>query len=57
MHYNGVESINDCLAGVGRLGGEVVVPEMPVRWFGYPAHCLDTEGNLFGLFQEDPTAR
>jgi len=57
MHYIGVKSIDKYLKDVERLGGKVVLQKMPVPTFGYLAQCQDTEGNLFGLFEGDPTAR
>jgi uncharacterized protein len=39
------------------LGGQVALPKFPVpgqRWQGY---FLDTEGNTFGVFEVDDTAR
>lgn len=56
-HYIGVTSIEKYLKDVERLGGKVVLQKMSVPSFGYLAQCQDTEGNLFGLWQEDPAAR
>ena len=30
--------------------------EMPVPGVGWLAYCKDTEGNVFGMMQTDPTA-
>lgn len=57
IHYIGVTSVDTFLKDVERLGGTVVLPKMPVPFFGYLAQCKDTEGNLFGLWQDDPAAR
>jgi len=57
MPYIGVDSLDRYLALVTRLGGRVVMPKMPVPSFGYLAQCKDPEGNMFGLWQEDPQAR
>lgn len=57
VQYIGVESIDRYLAEVTRLGGKVVMQKMPVPSFGYLAHCQDTEGNIFGLWEEDASAR
>ena len=51
--YFGVDSVDDYCARVEKLGGKVTLPKMPIPGFGYLANCLDTEGNPFGLFQED----
>ena len=39
------------------LGGEVAVPKMPVPGVGWLAYYKDTEGNVFGMMQNDPNAR
>jgi predicted enzyme related to lactoylglutathione lyase len=39
------------------LGASVVMPKSPVPGFGYLALCVDTEGNPFGLWEENPKAR
>jgi predicted enzyme related to lactoylglutathione lyase len=56
-NYIGVASIDEYLARVESLGGKVILPKMTVPGFGYLAVCLDTEGNSFGLWEEDPTAK
>jgi predicted enzyme related to lactoylglutathione lyase len=55
-NYIGVADIDLYVARVRELGGAVVLPQMPVPGFGYLAVCTDTEGNLFGLWQENPGA-
>ena len=37
-------------------GGEIVVPRMSIPGVGHSMYCVDTEGNIFGLHQPDPTA-
>lgn len=53
--YFDVDDINAGVARVGELGGEGGQP-MPVPSMGWFAHCTDTEGNEFGLWQTDPEA-
>lgn len=55
-NFIGVDSVDDALAKVKALGGRALSDKMTVPGFGYMATCLDTEGNLFGLFHEDPQA-
>lgn len=55
--YFGVSSVSDYSASVERLGGKVLMPKMAVPNMGYFAVCMDTEGNVFGLWEEDPKAR
>ena len=54
--YIGVSSIDEYTAKVEKLGGQVLQPKMPVPGWGYLAMCLDTEGNTFGLWQDDTNA-
>jgi len=39
------------------LGGKILVPKMAVPKTGYFALCMDTEGNVFGLWENDPQAK
>lgn len=55
-NYVDVASVEDYGKKVEMLGGKVVVPKMAVPHMGYFAVCLDTEGNLFGLWQTDSSA-
>ena len=41
---------------VKKAGGQVLQPKTPVPGQGYFAYCKDTEGNVFGIFEADPTA-
>ena len=41
---------------VEKLGGKVLVSKMAVPKMGYFALCMDTEGNVFGLWEDDPQA-
>lgn len=53
----GVESVDAALQQVLRCGGKLALPKMAIPGVGYQAHCLDTEGVVFGLHQSDPSAR
>ena len=55
--YIGVGSIEEYTAKVERLGGKVVQPKMTVSGWGYLSICLDTEDNMFGLWQDDKNAK
>jgi uncharacterized protein len=46
-----VPSVDDFVAKITENGGKVVVPKMEIPGVGYIAYCLDTEGNLFGVFE------
>ena len=56
-NYIGVPSVDSCLGDVVRLGGKVLLRKTAVQKFGYLAVCEDTEGNTFGLWEEDPGAK
>lgn len=53
-NFMGVASVEESLCKVKELGGQALSGRLTVPGFGYMAMCLDTEGNPFGLFQEDP---
>jgi len=53
----GVDSVDDYVAKVVTNGGTVLVAKHPIPGVGYLAYCADTEGNIFGLMSDDPTAR
>jgi predicted enzyme related to lactoylglutathione lyase len=37
-------------------GGEIVVDKMPIPGVGWLAYAKDTDGNIFGMMQNDPNA-
>ncbi len=55
--YFGVNSVDEYTAKVEKLGGKVILPKTAVPGWGYLAACLDTENNMFGLWQEDKNAK
>jgi predicted enzyme related to lactoylglutathione lyase len=52
----GVDSVDDYLARITAHGGKVIRPKAAVPGVGWLAYCEDSEGNRFGLMQNDPTA-
>ncbi len=38
-------------------GGQVALPKMAVPGIGWLAYVKDTEGNIFGMMQNDPNAK
>lgn len=56
MNYIGIPDIDEHASRVKQLGGLVIMPKMTVPGFGYLAICTDTEGNPFGLWQDEPGA-
>ena len=53
MNYVGVPSVAAYLEKVAALGGRVVMPRTPIPGVGSLAICEDTEGNRFGLVDDD----
>ena len=49
--FFGVDSIEEYTAKIKKSGGTVLQAKMPVPGWGYLATCLDTESNLFGIWQ------
>ena len=52
----GVESLDMSVAAALAAGATMALPKMPIKGVGWLAYCHDTEGNLFGMMQNDPTA-
>ena len=46
-----VQSIEDALTRIEKLGGKKVSDKMPVGDMGFAAYFKDTEGNVVGLWQ------
>jgi uncharacterized protein len=53
--YFDVDDIDAALAQVRELGGQAE-EKQPVPTMGWFAHCKDTEGTNFGLWQSDESA-
>jgi len=51
-----VPSVDEYAAKIEQAGGQIVVPKMPVPGVGWLAYFKDTEGNIFGIMQNDPSA-
>jgi predicted enzyme related to lactoylglutathione lyase len=54
--YIGVPSIEKYAAKIQKAGG-TVANQMPVPGWGYLAICFDTEGNMFGIWEENENAK
>jgi uncharacterized protein len=57
MNYFGVPSLDAAMKQVKSLGGTVMSEKMAVPGMGFLANCADTEGNAFGLWEENSQAR
>ena len=52
----GVTDLDRTTRQVEQAGGEIVVPKSPIPGVGWLAYCKDTEGNLFGIMENDQYA-
>jgi predicted enzyme related to lactoylglutathione lyase len=52
-----VEEFEKTAQRISDLGGKVALPKFPVPGVCWQGYFLDTEGNVFGIFQADTDAR
>lgn len=57
VNFFPVDNIDATIQQVLDLGGKLISPKKAVSRAGYSAQVADTEGNVFGLWQNDPAAR
>lgn len=50
----GVADVDRSVDLVKKAGGSIIFPRMGIPGIGWWANCRDTEGNCFGMLQEDP---
>ena len=55
-NFIGVESINETIAKLDKLGGKIIQSKQAIPGYGYVAVCTDTENNVLGLFEDDKNA-
>ncbi len=55
--FFGVPSVDAAMKKVKSLGGSVMGDKMPIPGMGWMGICVDTEGNMFGVFEEDKGAK
>ncbi len=53
----GVNSVDTFTQKITDAGGQIVATKMAIPGVGWFAMCVDTEGNKFGLMEEDANAR
>jgi len=53
----GVASVDTAATSITKAGGVSVVPKMAIPGVGWAAYFTDPEGNVFGIFQDDPGAK
>lgn len=51
-----VPSVDKFLKKVMKAGGKILQRKSAIPGIGYMAYCVDTEGNVFGIMEEDRTA-
>ena len=52
-----VASVDEAVTRIEANGGKVLRPKSAVPGVGWLAYCQDTEGNTFGIMQDDPDAK
>jgi predicted enzyme related to lactoylglutathione lyase len=52
-----VTSLDESVSAVMANGGSMAVPKMAVPGIGWLAYCKDPEGTIFGMMQNDPSAK
>jgi predicted enzyme related to lactoylglutathione lyase len=50
-------SVDDSARAIEAHGGTIALPKMPIPGVGWLLYAKDTEGNIFGVMQEDREAR
>ena len=52
-----VPSVDEFLSKITEAGGKIITPKHSVPGVGYFAYCQDTEGNTFGIMEEDTSEK
>jgi predicted enzyme related to lactoylglutathione lyase len=52
-----VADVDEVTARITANGGEIALPKMAVPGIGWLVYFKDTEGNVSGIMQSDPSAR
>ena len=52
-----IPSVDEFVKKVEKNGGKIVVPKHAIPGVGYIAYFKDPEGNVFGMMQDDPSAK
>lgn len=52
-----VVNLDECVKNVVSAGGEIVVPKMAIPSVGWLAYFKDPDGNIHGIYQNDPSAK
>ncbi|MCJ7444168.1 MAG: VOC family protein [Methanotrichaceae archaeon] len=52
-----VPSVDEYMTKIRDGGGDILTPKMTIPGVGYHARYRDTEGNVFGIMENDESAR
>lgn len=52
----GIDDVDATVAAALQAGASVALPKMTIPNAGYVAYLVDSEGNIFGVFQDDANA-
>jgi len=52
-----VPSVDEFLSKITEAGGKIFQPKKAIPGVGYVASCLDSEGNAFGIIEEDTSVK
>jgi predicted enzyme related to lactoylglutathione lyase len=52
-----VPSVDEFAERIERAGGHCVSPKQAIPGVGYHRYCIDTEGNVFGILEDDSSAQ
>jgi uncharacterized protein len=55
VNYIAVDDVDEFVRKAERLGAKVMMPKQPVPGMGWFAQLTDPEGNVFAIWQTDPT--
>jgi predicted enzyme related to lactoylglutathione lyase len=52
-----VANLDEAAHSIEKAGGKIVVPKMPIPGIGWLAYFTDPDGNIHGIYQNDPSAK
>lgn len=52
-----VEDLDKSVENIEKAGGKIVVPKIPIPAVGWLAYFTDPDGNIHGVYQNDPDAK
>ena len=52
-----VVNLDETVKKIESAGGTIVVPKMPIPSVGWLAYFKDPDGNIHGIYQNDPSAK